>query len=91
MRGTLCARQPFSTDSDATNRGLSWPGFAFDPVTSAWFPEVHTAVAHPRDILGEKIHKSLARTGEGMTTAAMATHVFDQIDQARAELNAVSK
>jgi hypothetical protein len=26
-----------------------------------------------------------------MTTAAMATYAYDQIDQARAELNAVSK
>ena len=32
-----------------------------------------------------------ARTGETMTTAEMATYAYDQIDQARAELNAVSK
>ena len=36
-------------------------------------------------------YESLARTGETMTTAAMATYAYDQIDQARAELNAVSK
>ena len=35
--------------------------------------------------------ESLARKGETMTTAAMATYAYDQIDQARAELNAVSK
>ena len=29
--------------------------------------------------------------GETMTTAAMVTYAFDQIDQARTELNAVSK
>ena len=29
--------------------------------------------------------------GEKMSTAAMATYGYDQIDQARAELNAVSK
>jgi hypothetical protein len=29
--------------------------------------------------------------GEMMTTAAMVTHACDQIDQARTELNAVSK
>jgi hypothetical protein len=28
---------------------------------------------------------------ETMTTAAMATYAYDQIDQARTELNAVSK
>jgi hypothetical protein len=32
----------------------------------------------------------LARKGETMTTA-MATYAYDQIDQARAELKAVSK
>ena len=31
------------------------------------------------------------RKGETMTTAAMVTYAYDQIDQARAELNAVSK
>ena len=36
-------------------------------------------------------YESLARKGETMTTAAMVTYAYDQIDQARAELNAVSK
>ena len=36
-------------------------------------------------------YESLARKGETMTTAALATYAYDQIDQARAELNAVSK
>ena len=31
------------------------------------------------------------RQGETMTTAAMVTYAYDQIDQARAELTAVSK
>jgi hypothetical protein len=34
-------------------------------------------------------HKS--RKGETMTTAAVVTYAYDQIDQARAELNAVSE
>jgi hypothetical protein len=34
--------------------------------------------------------KSLARHGETMTTAAMATYAYDQIDQARAELKAAN-
>ena len=34
--------------------------------------------------------ESLARKGETTTTAAMATYAYDQIDQARAEPNAVS-
>ena len=36
-------------------------------------------------------YESLARKGETMTTAEMVTYAYDQIDQARAELNAVSK
>ena len=54
-------------------------------------PEINTAIAHLRDVLGDQTYESLARKGETMTTAAMATYAYDQIDQARAELNAVSK
>jgi hypothetical protein len=44
-----------------------------------------------REVIGEETYEALAREGEAMTTAAMATYAYDQIDQARAELNAVSK
>ncbi len=50
-----------------------------------------TAVAHLRNVLGEATYESLACQGEAMTTAEMATYAYDQIDQARAELSAVSK
>jgi tetratricopeptide (TPR) repeat protein len=66
-------------------------GFAFNPLTAGWFPEITTAIAHLRDVLGVQAYESLARKGEAMTTAAMVTYAYDQIDQARAELNAVSK
>ena len=66
-------------------------GFAFDPLTAAWVPEINTTIAHLRDVLGDQTYESLARKGETMTTAAMVTYAYDQIDQARAELNAVSK
>ncbi len=65
-------------------------GFAFSPLTAA-LPELSTAIAHLRDVLGDQTYESLARKGETMTTAAMATYAYDQIDQARTELNAVSK
>ena len=48
-------------------------------------------IAHLREVLGDETYESLAREGEKMTTAAMATYAYDQIDQARAELNAVLK
>jgi hypothetical protein len=41
--------------------------------------------------LGVPTYESLSRTGETMTTAEMATYAYDQIDQARTVLNAVSK
>jgi hypothetical protein len=66
-------------------------GFALSPFSAAAFPEITTAITHLRDVLDDPTYESLARKGETMTTAAMATYAYDQIDQARAELNAVSK
>jgi predicted ATPase len=66
-------------------------GFALSPLTATGFPEFNTAIAHLRDVLGDPAYESLARKGEAMTTAAMATYAYDQIDQARTELNPVSK
>jgi predicted ATPase len=61
-------------------------GFALSPFSAAATPEITTAIAHLRDVLGEATYESLARKGETMTTAAMVTYAFDQIDQARTEL-----
>jgi hypothetical protein len=46
---------------------------------------------HTREVLGDQTYESLARKGETMKTAAMATYPYDEIDGARTELNAVSK
>ena len=61
-------------------------GFAFSPFTASRVHKLSTMVAHLRDVLGDQTYESLARKGETMTTAAMATYAYDQIDQARAEL-----
>jgi hypothetical protein len=37
-------------------------------------------------VLSDQTYESLARKGETMTTAAIATYAYDQIDQARTEL-----
>jgi predicted ATPase len=63
-------------------------GFALSPLTAAGIPEITTAITHLRDVLGAATYKSLAHKGETMTTAAMVTYAYDQIDQARTELNA---
>jgi hypothetical protein len=54
-------------------------------------PQLSTAITHLRDVLGDQTYESLARMRETMTTAAMVTYAYDQIDQARTELDAVSK
>jgi hypothetical protein len=61
-------------------------GFALSPLTSTAMPEFNRAIIHFRDVLGEQTYESLARKGETMTTAAVATYAYDQIDQARTEL-----
>jgi tetratricopeptide (TPR) repeat protein len=61
-------------------------GFALSPLTAAGVPEITTVITHLRDVLGEATYESLARKGETMTTAAMVTYTYDQIDQARTEL-----
>jgi hypothetical protein len=66
-------------------------GFALSPLSASAVPEITTAITRLRDVLGEATYESLARKGETMTTAAMATYAYDQIDRARAELKAVSK
>ena len=62
-----------------------------NPLAATTLPELGALRTHLREILGNQTYESLARKGETMTTAAMATYAYDQIDQARAELNAVAK
>jgi hypothetical protein len=61
-------------------------GFALTPLSAAGVPEITTAITHLREVLGDETYESLAHKGETMTTAAMVTYAYDQIDQARAEL-----
>jgi predicted ATPase len=61
-------------------------GFALSPFSEAAVPEIRAAITHLRDVLGDQIYESQARKGETMTTSAMVTYAYDQIDQARTEL-----
>ena len=61
-------------------------GFAISAHTLIGIPELNTAIAHLRNVLGDQTYESLARKGETMTTAEMATYAYDQIDQARTGL-----
>jgi len=61
-------------------------GFALAPFTALVVPEITTAITHLRGVLGDQTYESLARKGETMSTAAMVMYAYDQIDQARTEL-----
>lgn len=66
-------------------------GFAVSALTTSTLPELGAAITQLRDVLGDQTYESLAHQGAALTTEAMATYANDQIDQARAELNAASK
>jgi hypothetical protein len=61
-------------------------GFALSPFSVAAVPEITTAITHLREVLGEATYETLACKGKTMTTAAIATYAYDQIDQARTTL-----
>ena len=66
-------------------------GYAISPITKSWVPEIKTMIPHLRDVLGERTHAALSAKGAAMTAAAVTTYAYDQIDEARTELNVVSK
>jgi hypothetical protein len=55
------------------------------------FLEIHTPIAHLRDVLGDRTCESLVREGGAMTMGVVVEYGYDQIDQARTELNVVSE
>ena len=91
IRGPLAILAAFLDRLGRYEPAATIAGFASTPMTAIGFRELGTAITHLRDVLGDQTYESLARKGETMTTAAMVTYAYDQIDQARAELNAVSK
>jgi predicted ATPase/class 3 adenylate cyclase len=65
-------------------------GFAATPLVHVTLPEFQDITAHLREVLGDE-YESFAGAGKDMTNAQIVSYAFEQIDQARAELNAVSK
>jgi hypothetical protein len=64
-------------------------GCALTPLTKT-HPGLNAAITHLREVLGDQTYEALAHKGETITTAEMVAYAYDQIDQARADLNAVS-
>ena len=61
-------------------------GFSSSSYTRAWLPELATAIAHLREVLGDQRYDKRAQKGAEMTIAAVVAYAYDQIDQARTEL-----
>ena len=80
-----CSR-PCSTGSDATN--LRPPSPVSRSVPSRHRASPSSTPRSPTCAMSSatQTYESLARKGETMTTAAMVTYAYDQIDQARTEL-----
>jgi predicted ATPase len=86
IRGPLAILAAFFDRLGHYEPAATIAGFAVSPMTAAIEPELSTAITNLRDVLGEATYESLARKGERMTTAAIATYAYDQIDQVRTEL-----
>jgi hypothetical protein len=86
IRGALATVAVFLDRLGRLEPAATIAGFAFSPFTASSFSQLSTAITHLRDTLGNQTYESLARKGEAMTTAAMVTYAYDQIDQARAGL-----
>ena len=91
MRTPLAVLAVLFDELDRHEASAIIAGFALSTLTALAVPELGGTIAHLRDVLGDQTYESLARVGETMTTSEVATYAYDQIDQARAELNGVSK
>jgi predicted ATPase len=89
IRGPLATLAMFLDRLGRLEPAATIAGFALSPFTASTVPQLSTAISHLRDVLGDAAYESLASTGETMTTAAMVSYAYDQIDQARTELNVV--
>jgi len=86
LRGSLAVLAALFDRLERYEPAATIAGFALSPIAAAAVPEITTAITHLRDVLGDQTYESLARKGEAMSTAAMAIYAYDQIDQARTEL-----
>jgi predicted ATPase len=91
MRVPLAVLAAFLSKLGREEPAATIAGYAISPITKSWVPEIKTMLTHLRDVLGEQTHASLSAKGAAMTATAVTILAYDQIDQARTELNAISK
>ena len=90
IRGPLGFLAPLFDQLGRYEPAATIAGFAAQFPVPAAMSELNAAIAHLREVLGDATYESLASQGEAMTPTDMATYVYDQIEQARTELNASS-
>jgi hypothetical protein len=61
-------------------------GFSCNPVSLASVPESAATITHLRAALGDQTYESLVGEGEAMSTPEVVAYAYEQIDQARTEL-----
>jgi predicted ATPase/class 3 adenylate cyclase len=61
-------------------------GYAYTPFSAAAAPELNTAIAHLRAVLGDDDYELRAAEGQAMSMAEIVAYAYEQIDQARREL-----
>jgi predicted ATPase/class 3 adenylate cyclase len=87
IRSALAILAIFLDRHGHTESAAMIAGFAsVAPTAAPSIPEFSTAITHLREVLGDQTYESLTRKGETMTTAEIVTYAYDQIDQARTEL-----
>jgi predicted ATPase/class 3 adenylate cyclase len=91
MRGALAVLTALFDRLGRYEPAATIAGFGVNTLVTTTNPEIKNSIAHLREVLGDQTYESLTRKGEAMSTAAMVTYAYDQIDQARADLNTVAK
>lgn len=86
MRVPLAALAAFLVRLGHHEPAAAIAGFAVSPMTTIWIPELGSAIVRLREVLSDEKYDALARKGETMTASAIAAYAYDQIDQARTEL-----
>ncbi len=86
LRSTLGALAAFLVRLGLFEPAATIAGFAVDPLSAAWIPEINPAITQLREVLGDEVYLARSRSGETMTAAAIAKYAYEQIDEARATL-----
>jgi predicted ATPase len=86
LRSPLAVASAFFDRVGRFEAAATIAGFSLSPLAVASVPELNLTIAHLRNVLGDGTYETFARHGEAMSMAKIVTFVYNQIDQARTEL-----